>query len=154
MRTADSTWDAAGSVFRFNYAGTTSRNPNVWSASYTNDGYNDIGYYYNSTSTAVATTQVWATGTTIEEVDVTFNTYYGLTTVGASGSYDVQSMMTHEFGHWLRLLDYNITATGSPSYCNSSSEATMCGTPMSVGDTNMRSLRTDDKNGIKAIYGT
>lgn len=61
MRTADSTWDAAGSVFRFNYAGTTSRNPNVWSSSYSsgssggNDGYNDIGYYNNGATGVVAT---------------------------------------------------------------------------------------------------
>ena len=30
----------------------------------------------------------------------------------------------------------------------------MCEYPYSVGDTYFRSLTSDDKNGIKAIYGT
>ena len=37
MQAADASWDAAGSKFRFNYAGTTTRNPNVWA--YSTDGY-------------------------------------------------------------------------------------------------------------------
>lgn len=154
MKASDATWDAAGADFSFSYAGTTTRNPNVWSSSYTYDGHNDIGYYYNSASTSIASTTTWRVGTTIIEADTTFNTYYGHTTVGAAGKHDIQNTMTHEFGHWLRLLDVDISSTGSPDYCNSSSESTMCSEPKSVGDTNMRSLRTDDKNGIKSIYGT
>lgn len=152
MKSSDATWDSAGSVFRFTYGGTTTRNPNIWSTSYTYDGYSDIGYYYNPASTAVAATSEWGTGSTITEVDTTFNTYWGLTTVGVAGSYDVQSTMTHEFGHWLKL--DHVTSSSSPSYCGTTSLATMCKNFYSLGDTYFRTLNTDDKNGIKAIYGT
>jgi hypothetical protein len=152
FKAADATWDAAGSVFRFTYAGTTSRNPNVNSSSYSRDGYNDIAYYNGGATGYTAATRVSVSGTTIIEVDTTQNIYYGHTTVGAAGSYDVQDEMTHEFGHWLNLSD--LTSSSSPSYCGTSSLSTMCGAAASIGDTNRRSLRTDDKNGIKAIYGT
>lgn len=154
MQTADATWDAAGSKFRFSYAGTTSRNPNVWGGgSYTSDGYNDIGYYNNGYSGVIATTQPWvSSGTTLGEVDLTLNTYYAFTTVGAASSWDVQSVVTHELGHWLYL--GHVTDSASPSYCGTTSLATMCKYPYSVTDTYRRSLETDDKNGAKAIYGT
>lgn len=157
MRNADGTWDAAGSVFRFNYAGTTTRNPNGFAANYAtggsggDDGYSDIGYYNAGANGLAAKTKLWATGNTLEEGDITLNTYYGFSTVGAAGSYDVQNIVTHEMGHWLRLLD--VRSINSPDYCSSTSEATMCYQPRIVEDTNMRSLRTDDKNGIISIYG-
>jgi hypothetical protein len=148
MRTSDATWDASGSRFRFNYAGTTSRNPNIWS--YSSDGYSDIGYTDAGNNGKTASTSGYASGSTLEEIDTTFNTYYGLTTVGAAGKHDVQDIMTHDFGHWLFLLDR--TSTSSPSYCGSSSRVTMC-SANAAGETYRRSLQTDDKNGIKAIYG-
>lgn len=151
MKAADATWDAAGSKFRFTYVSTASRNPNVWSSTYARDTYNDIGYYDNGSGN-VATTRCKASGTTLTECDVTLNTYYGFTTVGAAGSYDLQSTLTHEFGHWLRL--EHVSSPLSPSYCYTTSLATMCEYSYSVGDTYFRSLTTDDKNGIKAIYGT
>lgn len=151
MQAADATWDGAGSKFRFGYAGTTSRNPNVWSSS--SDGYSDIGYNKHGSGGTLATavSYIYTTTGYISETDITFNTYYTFTTVGASGQYDVQDLTTHEFGHWLRLLDE--TDSASPSYCTSSSKSTMCQS-MSAGDTYRRSLATDDKNGVKAIYGT
>lgn len=152
MQTSDATWDAAGSVFRFTYGGTTSRNPDATSTSYATDGHNDIGYANKGASLYQAATTVTRSGTTITEVDTTINTYYGHTTVGAAGSFDVQDEITHEFGHWLRLID--LTSSSSPSYCGGSSESTMCGSIPSVGDTNRRSLRTTDRTDIQAVYGT
>lgn len=151
MQAADATWDASGSRFRLSYVGTTSRNPDVSSAYYSDDGYNDIGYANKGRTGSIAVSWGDSSGTTITERDTTFNTYYGLTTVGAAGSYDVQSMMTHEFGHWLKL--DHVTSVLSPSYCYTTALATMCQYPYTVGDTYFRSLTTDDKNGIKAIYG-
>ena len=151
MRSADATWDAAGSgsPFRFYYQSTTSRNPNVWAGSC--DAHNDVGYYNNgNTGVPAATyTDSSGSGSTIVENDTTFNTYYSWSTSGASGSFDVRSVMTHEFGHWLRLLD--LWSSGSPSNCGSSSESTMCGS-IATGETRKRSLATDDKNGISFIY--
>lgn len=150
MQTSDATWDAAGADFSFRYVSTTSANPNVFSISYAPDSKNSIGYYNDGLSGDIAGT--WGfieSGTTLAEIDTTFNTYYSFTTTGATGKYDVQNTMTHEFGHWLMLDD--LTSSGSPSYCSSSAMSTMCGRSY-TGNTYQRSLRSDDKNGIKDIY--
>ncbi len=148
MQAADAAWDAAGSKFRFNYVGTTTRNPNVFS--YSTDGYSDIGYFNAGNNGIIAATLGGVTGSTITERDTTLNIYYGFTTVGALGSYDVQNIVTHEYGHWLKLLD--VTSGLGPSWCSFSWESTMCAYA-SPNETNKRSLEGDDKNGIKAIYG-
>ena len=79
------------------------------------------------------------------------NTYYNFTTTGAAGKYDVQSVMTHEFGHWFKLLD--LTSNSYPSWCGFAIEASLCDS-IGTGETRKSSLSTDDKNGVKAIYGT
>lgn len=150
MKTSDATWDAAGADFSFSYVSTTSANPNVF-VGYTDDSKNSIGYYNDGASGDIAGTWGFSSGTSLTEIDTTFNTYYSFTTTGAAGKHDVQNTMTHEFGHWLMLGD--LTSAGSPSYCSSSAMSTMCGSSY-PGNTYQRSLRTDDKNGIKAIYGT
>lgn len=151
MKSADATWDAAGSKFRLNYSGTTSRNPNIYSSSYTADGYSDIGYSNAGSTFTLALTWGASSGTIMSERDTTFNTYYNFTTTGAAGKYDVQDVMTHEFGHWLNLID--LSSSGYPSFCGFSMEDTLCD---SIGpeETRKRSLSTDDKNGIISIYGT
>lgn len=157
IQAADTTWDGAGSRFRFNYAGTTSRNPNVWASNYAsggsggNDTYSDIGYYNNGATLVYAEGKKWQSGGYLVEVDTTLNTYYGFTTVGTAGYFDVQNIITHELGHWLHLVD--LTSPGYPSFCGTAAESTVCSGTY-AGETRKRSLETDDKNGIKAIYGT
>lgn len=147
---SDLSWDQAGSKFRFSYAGTTTRNPNVFSG-YSSDGYSDVGYYNAGYADGtIAITNGYRIGSRITERDTTLNTYYPLTTVGADDSYDVQNIMTHELGHWLKLSD--VSSGFSPSWCSFSWESTMCYTA-APEETNKRSLETDDKDGIKAIYG-
>lgn len=152
MKAADATWDAAGADFSFSCgstACTTSANPNVWS--YSCDLEKSIGYYNRGDTGVLAAVNFCAVGSSLAEADTTLNTYYSFTTTGAAGKYDVQDLVTHEFGHWLWLLD--LSSSGSPSYCSSSVMSTMC-RYMYPGQTYRRSLRTDDKDGIKAIYGT
>lgn len=152
MQASDAAWDAAGSKFRFKYLGTTTRNPNTFS-SYSLDGFSNIGYFNNGNTGIIATTRGGVTNLTdkiISERDTTLNTYYGFTTVGAAGSYDVQNIMTHEFGHWLKLLD--LSSVWGPSFCTLAMESTMCGTTV-PGETRKRTLEGDDKAGIKNIYG-
>jgi hypothetical protein len=72
----------------------------------------------------------------------TFNYLFSYSTSGEAGRYDVQNVATHELGHWLKLLDLN--ASGTSGYTMYYS--------ISTGETMKRSLETDDKNGIKAIY--
>ena len=59
--------------------------------------------------------------------------------------YDVQNVLTHEFGHWLRLLDL---------YKNYDKKLTMYGDlSTDICLTLRRDLAAGDKLGIKAIYG-
>lgn len=81
-------------------------------------------------------------GGVILDCDITFNTYYSWSTSGGSTSFDVQSVVTHELGHWLKLNDL---------YGGSDTEKTMYGY-ISLGETKKRSLDTDDLNGINTIY--
>lgn len=148
IKAADATWDAAGSKFRFSYSSTTSRNPNVWAPSC--DGYNDVGYATGGNNGQVALTVTTLSGTTMIETDTSLNFSYSFSSSGSSGYYDIQNTMTHEFGHWLYLND--LSSWVSPSWCIMSFASTMCGSS-STGETSKRSLETDDKNGIKAIYG-
>lgn len=137
-----------GSKFAFSYKGTTTRS--ATSSSGLNDSYSDILRYNSGNTGKLALTTARGASPTITQVDTVFNTYYSFSTSGAAGYYDMRNTMTHEFGHWLFLAD--LSSTSSPSYCNSSSESTMCGTA-TTGETRKRSIATDDKNGIVAIYG-
>lgn len=142
IQSAEATWDSAGSSFRFNYAGTY------------NSSSSCPAYPYLYATNAGASGWVGATartmsGSTITFVYTKFNSYYSLTVGATSTSYDIQSVATHEFGHWLHLGD--LSSSSSPSYCTTSSESTMCGTS-TKNTTRQRSLTTDDTNGIKAIY--
>lgn len=73
-----------------------------------------------------------------------FNTYYTWSTAsgGESGKYDVQSVATHEFGHWLTLYDlYNSTDSEKTMYQWTASN-----------EIKKRSLHSDDIAGIRYIY--
>lgn len=143
IRSADATWDSAGSRFRFNYGGTTGRNASLIYG--TADGYSDVGYKPLGRTGVIGQTSVQTSGSYITEVDAVFNTDYAFSTTGDGCCYDAQNTMTHEFGHWLWL-------NHSTSSCGWSWEATMCSNA-STGETRKRSLESDDKNAIKAIYG-
>ncbi len=71
-----------------------------------------------------------------------FNTYYSWSTIGASGTYDVQNVGTHEHGHSLCLADL---------YSGVDSEKTMYGY-VSAGETKKQTLDLDDINGITYLY--
>lgn len=83
-------------------------------------------------------------GSTIIECDTVFNSNYKWSTASScpSDCLDVKNVATHEFGHWLRLLDLdgiqNILKT-MYYQCN-------------LGETRKRSLESDDIAGIQAIY--
>ena len=60
--------------------------------------------------------------------------------------YDIQATMAHEYGHALGLGHTNIGCSG----CN---VTTMCPF-LCNGNTSQRTIATDDKNGLCALYGT
>ena len=98
------TWNSAGAAFRL-----------VNDASSTNElSYVDlVAKYGSSYSNTYAVTTTWSSVSTnqISKATIEINTKWQWSTTGAANMADVQNILTHEFGHWMRLLDLY-----SPSY--------------------------------------
>lgn len=76
------------------------------------------------------------------ESDIEINSLKSWYNNGSMNGYDIQNVMTHEFGHMLGLDDLN-------NYTES--EYTMYH-PVAYGETKKRTLEQDDLNGFYAIY--
>ncbi len=106
------TWTTADSNQIFSNGGTTT------AKSAKLDATNAI-FFKNIRSSAIAITYIWYYPTTgqLVETDTIFNKLYKWSTTfydgtndcgGVSGTYDLQNIATHEFGHWIGLDDlYN-----------------------------------------------
>jgi hypothetical protein len=139
IQAGGATWNVAGSAFRYNYAGTTTRTGPTF------DGYNIIWRNDLGTGGTIAANYYWYDRRTkiISENDIIFNSRLPWATSGAPGYYDVQNIGTHELGHCLCLNDI---------YKSYQSEMTMYGYG-ATGETKKRTLEFGDKDGIKYIYG-
>lgn len=125
------------SSFEFFYAGTTNH-------TYGYNGINTVSFRNMGSSSVLAVNGFWyypSTGQMIES-DIEFNTYYAYSTNGAAGTFDIQNIATHEFGHSLSLKDL---------YSGADSEKTMYGYA-SMGETKKRTLHQDDIDGISFLY--
>jgi hypothetical protein len=134
------TWDKETNAAVFAYQGETS------AAAGTRDSKNtvDWGTYTNG---VIAVTMIWSRGYQILETDLRMNTIYAWSISsegnGVSGKMDMQSILTHEFGHWAGLKEL---------YKNADYWLTMYG----YGDydqTWTQSLCQGDINGLIAVYG-
>ena len=139
MQKAAATWNNVGAKFKFTFGGTTT---GVDAPKF--DGINCIRWSstgFDDPSTLAATTW-WFNSTTgdILECDCVFNENYTWSTAALtpSGQFDVETVMLHEFGHFLTLGHSTPPAVMQPSV---------------PSGTQRRTLTTDDINGIKAIYG-
>ena len=133
---AMNTWNSAGVNFRFNYGGPTTA---------TTSGYNsENSIVFGTTSSSIATNYYWYSGSNLVESDIILNaSLYSFSTTGSAGTYDIQSIMTHELGHALNLRDLY----GTPD-----ADKIMYGYG-SLGATK-RNLTSGDNSGIQYIYGT
>lgn len=124
-----SAWNATTTKFRFNagYAG------HVVALRYLGN---------NATLAATYIREGWSS-TRITDRDTDINLNYSWDVNGVWNKYDVGHTMTHEFGHWLTLLDL---------YNQSDYWKTMYGIS-GPGRTYQRTLEPDDANGMRAIYG-
>lgn len=95
---------------------------------------------------AIAVTFAWhfVGSKEIISADTVMNNAPGFTwsSTGASGTYDLQNIFTHEFGHWLQLGDL---------YNSSDSELTMYGYG-ATGETKKQTLGLGDTLGVQKIY--
>ena len=143
VKTAMQTWTNVPAKFTFSYGGSHSRtsskqnfkNEVLWS----NSGY----------GSAIAYAACWGDySNNLVECDLVLinsGDYTWSTNDNPNGSQmDVQNICTHEFGHFLQLLDL---------YNDSDWQKTMYGYA-GTGETYKRSLTDDDKNGIIHIYGS
>lgn len=129
------TWNAAGSGFTFVDGGKTT-------ATIADDGKNVISWAYGLPSGVIAQSSSWGSGSTIMEADIRYNNDYewGDGAPG-SGTMDIQSIATHEVGHWLVLRDqYGPGDTAKVMYGFGDYESVA------------RTLSAGDVAGIKWIY--
>ena len=134
---AAATWTASGAAFSLT----------VNTASINELTMVDLVAKYGSTySNTYALSIVWSNTTTnqITKAVIEIGTKWQWSTTAQANMADVQNILTHEFGHWLRLADIY-----SPSTC---SETTMWGSAM-LGETKKRTLEQPDINGIVSLYG-
>jgi alpha-tubulin suppressor-like RCC1 family protein len=133
------TWtDVSTSIFTFVYGGTTS------STAYGVLDRTNIVTFGLLESGILAQNSYWyyPSSGEIVDSDIQFNTAYTWDTSESLGSYDVQNIGTHEFGHSLCLSDL---------YNSSDSEKTMYGYA-SPEETKKRNLDQDDIDGITYLY--
>jgi hypothetical protein len=101
VRAAAQTWTAAAAgQFRFVYGGQAPAG-----ASPVEDGNNDIVWGSGLPAEVIAAAWTYDLGRAILETDIMFNSAYTWSTSGAADLMDVQSIATHELGHWLNLRD-------------------------------------------------
>ena len=141
VQDAASTWNAAGALFTFSYAGPTA------ATSYGLNGVNEICWNYLGADGTVALASTWVnTATnTLVEFDIEFNDYYWWSTSSSPPStyFDVWSIALHELGH----------AVGLKDLYNSSDSAKVMYGYVGTG-TKKRVLHADDIAGIRYIYGS
>ena len=136
IQKAAATWSNAGAKFTFSYGGTTTSGGPI------RDEINCISWsstYFPAGSSTLAETTRWFYQDTgdIIEVDCVFNDNKAWSTT-PSVNFDVETVMLHEFGHYLSLGHSVAPAVMQPNV---------------PSGTQRRTLTTDDINGIIAIYG-
>ena len=140
IKAAASTWSNAGSKFGLVYGGATSKKNSAM------DGENSIMWVNYDTGSVATTISWWYTTDpkTIVECDIVFNDLnnnWG--TDKSKTKMDVQTVATHELGHWMQLLDlYGIADNKKMMYGY-----------VSAGEIR-RTLSADDIDGIRAVYGS
>ena len=135
------TWeDDSGSLVDLTYGGTTTAT--VDSHDYVvRVGWGSIG------GSTIAYCHLWMSlggsyTLPIDDADIVFDTTKSWSVTGASDTYDVQNIGTHEAGHGIGVADL---------YDSEDSEQTMYGYA-STGETKKRTLEWGDRAGLAALY--
>jgi hypothetical protein len=143
IQAAATSWTNANSKLIFIYDGTHTQ---------TDSSLNSVNeiFWKSLPANVVGQTTVWSSGGIIKECDVAFSTAYTWSYAATcpSGSFDIQTVATHEIGHWIMLRDLFGDFQG-----NSQDTAKVMFGRGDKGTIN-RTLHAHDKLGIQWIYGT
>ena len=148
LQNAGATWTSASGI-GFVYSGSTTASV-VSENGITEMVYGPLPPGIPADVLAVA--GCWQQGSTITECDILFNSAqpFSTSTPTPPGSYDVESIALHEFGHWLELRDLYGFLPGYPS----DTAKVMFGLNGGGPDWMKRTLHPDDVAGARWIYGT
>jgi len=144
VNAAATTWNNAGTPFRFSYTGTTT------ATEMTTNGINEILWNHNPPSGVLAWASTSSSGANITETDIEYNSDYSWSTAATcpAGWFDVESIGLHELGHWLMLRDLYGNRSGYPS----DTRKVMYG--FSSPGATKRAPTMQDIAGIRYLYGT
>lgn len=134
---AAATWNNAGADFRFIDGGTDNIDPSTTLY----DGHNDIGWASGLADGVIAQASFTYFNGYLSECNVEYSTAFAWGD-GSGYTMDIQSIGTHEIGHWLNLRDLYGDADSPHVMYGFSSEGIV-----------KRSLTAGDKAGILWIYG-
>lgn len=140
VKAAANMWNNAGANFRFKYGGLSNK------TGVSIDGENSIIWVNYDTDSIATTTTIWNLTdlSKIIENDMEFNDLtYDWSNDGSLTGMDVQTIATHELGHFLGFYDMYGTADEAKIMIGFSDEGTI-----------KRKLTKDDIRGIKEIYGS
>ncbi|HDQ43989.1 MAG TPA: T9SS type A sorting domain-containing protein, partial [bacterium] len=143
IQVAAETWNQAGSHFSLHYGGSST------AAVSSSNFINEI-LWGDTNPQTIAVTSIWYNNITgrINECDMVFNHTLNWSDNGAPGTYDIQTIALHEFGHYLSLSDLY----GDVEDEVNDLDKIMYG--FGVPGQIKRNLHADDVAGIQSIYGT
>ncbi|MCK9593180.1 MAG: IPT/TIG domain-containing protein [Methanoregula sp.] len=159
IQNAAATWNNAGSSFRLNYDGASSATTTA--PDFKNNIFFGLSSDFAQNNPAITHTWYYtANPEKIIDCDTEFNPDYVWTTgTGSGNTMNIEAVMTHEFGHWLRLIDLygDLPQRGYPGGYPSdfSPEIKMMFNihSDSLGNMNLKTLSSADIAGIRWIYG-
>lgn len=155
IEAAAQTWkNVQGSFFEFNFGPTTT------TSGPGQDGINLLffdlqGVNFPPPTSVIAFSQTFTTtsgGYRAIESDLVWNARdFPPSPTGAPGAQDLQSVVTHEFGHHLGL-DHTGLPGGASSGCGPQVQAAAMWWSSSSGDTSKRRLHVEDIMGVSVLY--
>jgi hypothetical protein len=154
LNAAFGTWEAVPSAtIAFQYGGVTSAKP-----ADDNDGLSVVGFEshpdMDRTLAATGFTIDLVTGAIVES-DIFFNTTFDWSTSGASNAFDLQSVATHEIGHFLGLGHSGLGETETIAAGGRrvlAAGSVMFPIAFGRGITTDRTLTPDDVAGVSSTY--
>ena len=138
IRTSFNTWEN----LRFSGIDFTDMGTGINVGTWQQDGYNVLFWLPTSDSSWYGGTAIWEINNHISETDTAFNDYWTWRIGAVSGCVDVQSVATHEIGHWLAIEDlYDGSNTAQTMYYGTA-----------LNNVSKQTLEWGDENGAHYVY--